>query len=363
MSGVAKSSNGVFVAPRKRDLDELARSLESWLCAKLPQAADLQLSNFQYPMGAGQSHETILFDAAWREGDILREQGMVVRIKPTTFTVYVDDMFTEQHRIMSVMRDSGRVPVAEIFWVEEDSAILGAPFFVMEKFVGRVAVTIPSYLEEGWIVDLTPPERERLWCNGMRNLAAIQKVPVEAAAFLHRPADGDHFMQEWNRWDRFLQALEARAPIPFHREVQRRLAATFPAHRPEGIVWGDARLGNMMADDGLEIIAVMDWEHPGLGGALHDLGWWVFNERLRTGNWSRNLDGLGSRETALALWSEQTGISTADFDWYEAFAALKISCTAWSLYHLRDQPYPDLNETDMGRATSELLDSIENGRG
>ena len=350
---------GVFVAPSKRDLDELSRSLEEWLVARLPQATGIKLTNFEYPLGAGQSHETILFDAEWQQAGTRQEKGMVVRIKPTAFTVYVDDAFVEQYRLMQVMRRSGKVHIAQLLWLEEDPSILGAPFFVMAKVMGRVAVSIPSYLEQGWVVNLSTDERQRLWRNGVEQLAAIQSVPLDQLAFLERPRDGEHFMQEWNRWRRYLETIEAVGPASFQRETFRRLEATFPANRPEGVVWGDARLGNMMIGPDLEVLAVMDWEQPGLGGALHDLGWWIFNERLKIAANGGNLAGLGSREETIALWAEKTGLSTAGIDWYEAFAGFKISCIFWNMLDLRNQAKPDLASIDMGKAINSLLDQVE----
>jgi aminoglycoside phosphotransferase (APT) family kinase protein len=358
----AEEKEGVFVAPAKRDIGELAKSLEDWLAKRLPGAADIRLSHFEYPRGTGRSHETILFDAEWRQHDALHRKGLVVRIKPTTFTVYMDDMFVEQYRVMQAMRDRGRVRIAELLWLEEDPAVLGSPFFVMGKLTGRVAVSIPSYLEQGWVVELTPAERQRLWRNSVQQLAAIQSVPLADVDFLRRPDDGDHFMQEWNRWRRYLEILETQGPAPFQRETFRRLEATLPDNRVEGIVWGDARLGNLMIGPDLDVLAVMDWEQPGLGGALHDLGWWIFNERLKIAARGGNLEGLGSREETIALWAEQTGLPVADIDWYEAFAGFKISCLFWNMLHMRGEPEPDMAGIGMGRAINGLLAAVETAK-
>jgi len=363
MMSVAEKKGGVFVAPSKRNLDALSASLRQWFSSRLPTATKIDLTNFEYPSGSGQSHETILFDAAWTQDEVRHARGLVVRIKPTTFTVFIDDMFVEQYRIMQVMRASGRVRIAELLWLEEDSTILGSPFFVMEKLEGRVPVSIPSYMETGWVVDATVQERARMWRNGVRQLAAIQSIPVTAAPFLNRPEEGDPFMQEWTRWSRYLDVLERREPAPFHREVHRRLKQAFPANRMEGIVWGDARLGNMMFGEDMEVLAVMDWEQPGLGGALHDLGWWVFNDRLKIiARGGELLEGYGSREETIALWASETGRPVDDFDWYEAFAGFRIMCTYWNMLHLRGQPKPDVAQEAMGQEILKLLERVEGGR-
>jgi aminoglycoside phosphotransferase (APT) family kinase protein len=234
------------------------------------------------------------------------------------------------------------VPVARVLWLEEDPAVLGSPFFVMEKLAGRVAVSVPSYLEKGWVADATPAERARLWEGCVQALASVQSVPLSAVPFLV-PADGDGFGGEWARWAGFLDDLERPdRPLPRHREVLELLADGMPAHRPEGIVWGDARIGNMLVDDDFQVVALMDWEQPSTGGALHDLGWWLINQRgksLPLGG--RLLPGMLDRADTIALWEQVTGIRAEAIDWYEAFAAYKMSCLMVNMYDLRGQRPPN----------------------
>jgi aminoglycoside phosphotransferase (APT) family kinase protein len=102
-------------------------------------------------------------------------------------------------------------------------------------------------------------------------------------------------------------------------------------------------MGNMMFDDKFEVVAVMDWEQPSLGGALHDLAWWLVLSDMRHGAapGRPHLDGMGTREETIALWGEVTGISTADIEWYEDFTALKLSCLGIRTARLKGAPPPD----------------------
>ena len=134
----------------------------SGLTQKIDGASDVRVTNLSYPLGAGMSHETILFDAAWRADGAEMSQGMVVRIKPTTSLVYCDDMFDQQYRLIQLMHANGAVRVAKPLWFEADDTILGAPFFVMEKVAGRVAVSYPPYSKSGWLVETAPADRRRL---------------------------------------------------------------------------------------------------------------------------------------------------------------------------------------------------------
>jgi aminoglycoside phosphotransferase (APT) family kinase protein len=353
--------SNVIVAPETRELSVLAAQLSVWLKARLPEAEGLSLDNLAYPFGAGQSHETILFDASWSVGGKPYAQGFVVRIKPTRKLVFPTDLFSEQYRLMDAVHKDGRAPVARPCWYEEDVSILGAPFFVMEKVRGRVAVSVPPYAVEGWVAEATPAQRRKLWKNGVRQLAAIQGMPLDGLGFLAGPEGArDGVEQEWERYTRFLAWISHERSWPLLEAAFERLRERWPANQPPGLVWGDARLGNLMVDDDFEIVAVMDWEQPSLGGALHDLGWWLTLSDIMhsTGSGRPHLEGMGTREETIALWGELTGISTADIDWYESFANLKLACLSERMLQLKGIPpsrdaYPD---TPLNRRLAKRLD-------
>lgn len=328
----------MIVAPETRDLETLAASLRGWLQDRMPGADDLRVIDLHYPLGAGMSHETILFDAEWRERGEVRRRGLVVRIKPSRKTVYHDDMFVEQYQLMKLAHDRSSVRVAAPLWFETEFELLGAPFFVMEKVAGRVAVSYPPYSKEGWLADqATPAERRRMWEDAVRQLALIQHIPISDAGFLAGPGGLIGFEQEVDRWRRFLAWIDAPGELSLMHEGFERLLALAPANRPEGIVWGDARLGNMMFSDDFNVVAVMDWEQPSLGGALHDLGWWLTSDRNATDlQGLATLDGMGSREETIALWSEVSGKSAEGIEWYEAFVVFKQDCLATRMMETHD---------------------------
>ena len=337
-----------IVAPSQRSLDELAQTLANWLPTRIEGASDIAITDLRYPRGAGLSHETILFTASWRVGGVAHERGLVVRIKPRPDkSVYLDDQFVDQFRIMRAARQSGHVRVAEVLWLEEDPAILGAPFFVMERMDGRVPVSYPSYVTHGWLAEATPAERRVAWEDSVRQLAAIQLIPHQDVPFLDLGTGGTGFEQEIDRWRRYVAWITEPGPLPFVERAFAEILRTAPANPPPGIVWGDARIGNMMFDDSFRVLAVMDWEQVSLGGALHDLGWWLSNEHHRTvGSGVARPDGIGSAEETCALWSEVTGIPVTDIEWYTVFACFKMNCLRT---HMLDANwYPPTPGNDWG---------------
>lgn len=342
--------SGQIVAPETRDLDDLARDLVGWMESKLPQASGLRIDNLDYPRGAGMSHETILFDAHWTEGGTAKSQGCVVRIKPGKFTVFPDNLFVEQFRVMQVLHEGGYVTVAKPLWLEEDERVLGKPFFVMEKKHGRVPVSMPPYRKTGFLAEATPQQRGHLWEGAVRQLAQVQLVPLDKVRFLEGPPHArEGFAQEWDKYTRFVDWMKDTRAHPVLVAGLAKLKETWPENRPEGLVWGDARIGNIMFDDNFDVVAVMDWEQPSLGGALQDLAWFtVLSETMHgpVGDEPR-LAGMGTREETIALWEQVSGKSAADLEWYERFTHLKMSCTGARLTQLRGVEMMDLETMAM----------------
>jgi aminoglycoside phosphotransferase (APT) family kinase protein len=121
------------------------------------------------------------------------------------------------------------------------------------------------------------------------------------------------------------------------------LRARWPKNQPAGLVWGDARLGNMMFDNAFGVVAILDWEQPSLGGALNDLAWWTTLSDIMhsTGSGRPHLEGMGTREETIALWREVSGISTDDLEWYEDFTVLKLGCLSIRTADIKKTPMPD----------------------
>jgi aminoglycoside phosphotransferase (APT) family kinase protein len=357
MSGASRAVE--IVAPNVRDLDELARVLAGWLSERLPAARDIRITDLSYPLGAGMSHETILFDASWREDGVEKRRGMVVRIKPSDVVLYLDDIYEAQYAVMRLLHRDGRVRVAKPLWIERRADILGAPFFVMANKTGRVPVSFPSYAQQGWLFEATPAERRRAWEEAVTQFALIQTVPLDEAGFLALPGGMSGFDQELDRWRRYLAYVDPNGEHKFLQEGFQQLVARLPTNRRDGILWGDARIGNMMFGPDFRVVAVMDWEAPGLGGGLHDLGWWLVSDFLKTtAQGLAPLGGMGSRDDTIALWRQISGCPTDDIAWYEAFAFLKMEMTGVRLRSIRPLPRGTRAEGAPGAGAMRMIEAL-----
>ncbi|MCX4831229.1 phosphotransferase family protein [Streptomyces sp. NBC_01016] len=314
------------VFAKGRDLDAAAHALRPWLAARLG-VDDVRAENLVYPRGAGVSNETILFDAR-ASG---HSYALVLRVAPAPeHQMFMDPRFRLQYDMLVALRRLGTVRVPEALWYEADPALLGRPFYVMRRMRGRVPVSMPVYNATGWLTEATPGERHTLWEGAVRQLATVHGAPTEDFAFLHAPdqgAPGDE--QQLTYWRRFADwALEDEIPDTVH-ELFGWVTATQPPASTAGLSWGDARIGNMMFDEGYGVVGVMDWEQSSLAGPMADLGWWLLFDDIHSVEQNiPRLDGLGTRGETLDLWQELTGRPVEHLHWHEVFAGLKAGLLA-----------------------------------
>lgn len=313
-------------APRERDFEQTRKDLTAWLGAKLPEATELEVGELSGPGLTGFSSDTFLFDARWREDGRDRQQGYVARLRPSGFPIFPHYDLAKQFHVQRILAGTD-VPVAPMFWLEEDERFLGAPFYLMGQVAGRIPPDSPTYHQDGWLKqELKPAEREALWWSGLEALAAIHRVDWRANGldFLV-PSAPTALDFQLDSYERMLRWANGR-PNPVLEQAFAWLRANQPRDaEPEVVSWGDARIGNMIFD-GTRCAAVLDWEMAGIASPELDLAWWIYMDRHHSeGAGAPRLEGLPDRKATVARYEELTGHRVRHLDYYEVLAAMRFA--------------------------------------
>lgn len=306
--------------------EQFARQIGPWLSARLPGIPPVAIIEATEP-AQGFSSRTILFTARWHDGGRLVERPLVARIQRDVAVPMLADVF-HQYRVMQAVAANSTVKVPGIEFVERDPAILGAPFFVMERLYGRVPPDFPSYHQQGWIAELDTRERARCWWNGIEEMARLHQIDWRCFPFLaggdSTPPDVvfylDQFIGNWFEWARSGRSF------PVVSEALAYLKAHAPPATTSGLVWNDARLGNTMyADDGIAVVSLLDFEVATLGPPEVDLAHWVYLDEVFSENFGvPRISGLPRGIEAVAGFERIYGRAMPQFSFYMAVAALKI---------------------------------------
>jgi len=143
---------------------------------------------------------------------------------------------------------------------------------------------------------------------------------------------------------------------------RRRIRANKPARRRTGLVWGDARIGNIIYD-GTRPAAVVDWEMATLGDPEEDLGWFLFLDRHHSeGLEQPRLEGFPSYEETVAAYEERTGEAVQDPLFHQAWAGLRFGCVmirlAQQMVHYEVMPEEAGLEFERNNTVTRLLAKI-----
>jgi aminoglycoside phosphotransferase (APT) family kinase protein len=313
--------------PWERDLVAARERLRGWLVRTLPAASEIEVSELVAPQSSGFSNETLLFDAAWRESGRPQREKLVVRIQPTGYQVFPEYDMRKQFECMRRLAPTD-VPVPRMFWLEEqDRSVFGAPFYVMGQVQGQAAADSPPYTVTGWIHAAEPEDQARVWWGGVDAIAKIVRLDWKALGFefLDRPEFGATGIdQQLGYYEKYLEWAGAGRPQPTAEAALAWLRANQPAGESLHLVWGDARIGNVLFDR-FAPVAVLDWEMATLGGPEVDLGWTLFLRRFHTaGMEAPELPGFADRSATLERFERLCGHRPRHLHYYEAFAGFRF---------------------------------------
>ena len=311
----------------KIDTEVAATSLADWLTTKITGAQDVRVTDVAVPGAGGLSNETVLFTASWRTDGVEHTQGMVARVQPNGPAVLAEYDLSKEARVITALAEHTPVNVPHVYFYEEDPAVFGSPFLVMERVDGRIPSDDPPFTAAGWVLDLSAEERAKLWDNGLAALADIHSVDWRALnlEFLDTPENSSGLdaalartVAEWEAEEESNPTIEAALSwLKDHRPVD---------DGEKVLTWGDPRVGNIIFADDLSAAAVLDWELVKLASREHDLGWWLFLMRHHTEGVGLPLpEGVPNHAETVARYEQLTGHHARNVEYYEIFAGTVVA--------------------------------------
>jgi aminoglycoside phosphotransferase (APT) family kinase protein len=270
------------------------------------------------PVGDGHSNVTYVI----RRGD----EEFVLRRPPRPPLPPSAHNVLREARLLSALEPTD-VRTPAILATCDDEAVVGAPFYVMERMHGEVITdSMPQALD-------TPEERRRIADELIDALVELHAIDWQAiglddfgrpSGYLERQLKRFLGLWEHNK-TRELDAVE---------RVGAWLSENLPESPEATIVHGDYRLGNTMmsAEPPARLVAIFDWEMATIGDPLADMGYlcalWTQHDdphgglREHLGKVTR-LEGFPTRDELVERYAEKSGRSVGDLRWYVTLAVWK----------------------------------------
>jgi aminoglycoside phosphotransferase (APT) family kinase protein len=273
----------------------------------------------------GQSNPTFKLTA--------RSGVYVLRRQPPGALLKSAHAVDREYRVTRALADTG-VPVARVFHLCEDPAVIGSLFYVMEYCDGNVywGAALPE-ARDG-------QQRAAMYDEMNRVLAALHQVDVEAVGLADFGRPSHYFDRQWQRWSA-QYAASALAPVAAMDELMAQLPRFMPPDDGKvALVHGDYRLDNLMfSHDNSRIIAVLDWELSTLGHPYADLAYQCMQMRLPHSSDRTSMSGLlgldrrslgiPSEADYVARYCQRMGIAHIDhWQFYLAFSFFRLAAIA-----------------------------------
>jgi aminoglycoside phosphotransferase (APT) family kinase protein len=265
----------------------------------------------------GEGHSNVTFGLS---------NGLVLRRPPRgPLPPSAHDVLRESRLLSALKRTPVRVP--EVLAACNDTEVIGAPFYIMERIDGEViASTIPDGLDN-------PEQRREIANQLIDSLVELHAVDHAAVGLTGFGKPTGYLERQLRRFTGLWEHNRTRE-IPEVEQVGKWLADNLPESPPATIVHGDYRLGNTMfaCDAPARLVAILDWEMATIGDPLADLGYLMIQwteegdelGRFNLQNVTRR-PGFPTREQLIARYEECSGRSMRSLDWYVTLALWKAT--------------------------------------
>ncbi len=299
--------------------------------AALTSYLEANLEGFAGPLtvemfNGGQSNPTYKLLTPGKSYVMRAKPGPAAKLLPSAHAV------DREFKVMKGLAGTD-VPVAQMYCLCEDEAIIGRAFYVMEFVAGRV-------LWDQSLPGMSNSQRGEIYNEMNRVISALHKVKFAERGLADYGKPGNYFERQIGRWSKQYVASITK-PIP---EMDQ-LMAWLPAHMPASardesmvsIVHGDYRLDNLMFHPTEpRVLAVLDWELSTLGHPLADFSYHCMAWHIPPGSF-RGIGGLDlpslgipSEAEYIRLYCERTGLTTPealkpDWDFYLAYNLFRIA--------------------------------------
>jgi aminoglycoside phosphotransferase (APT) family kinase protein len=254
------------------------------------------------------------------------EQQWVLRRPPRGPLLPTAHDVVREYRFLVALHRRARVP--EPVAMCEDTSVIGAPFYLMQRVDGAVLRdSIPPALD-------TPAAHAAIAKEMVDALVELHAVDWRAAGLSGR--DSGYLERQVSRWSGQWELTKPRTrELPGLDAITSWLREHMPESGAATVVHGDYKLDNVMFETSEpKLVAIFDWEMATIGDPLADLGYlinqWARPEPVpgyeaQASVFVRLIDreGFPNIEELSAMYEAKSGRSMRDLLFYRLLAAYK----------------------------------------
>jgi aminoglycoside phosphotransferase (APT) family kinase protein len=266
------------------------------------------------------------------------DRELVLRRPPFGAQVKSGHDMAREYRVLSALAPVyPKVPRPVLFC--DDVAVLGAPFYLMERVPGVILrATLPEGLQIG------PDLMQRIATSFIENLAAIHALDWQQGALATLGHPAGYVQRQVTGWAERYQKAKT-DDLPELERASQWLIDHAPPNAASALIHNDYKYDNLILDaaDMAQIRAVLDWEMATLGDPLMDLGstlaYWVDPDDppeariMSTQGSLTTLPGNPTRVELAQRYATASGRDLGDLVFYYTFGLFKNAVIAQQIYY------------------------------
>ncbi|GAB2630118.1 phosphotransferase family protein [Belliella aquatica] len=314
-------------------LEDLKIKIAPFLEDKLAiNTENISISQFK----GGYSNLTYLIKAEDKEF-ILRRPPLGKKISKA------HDMIRE-FKVLEALQKAGYKKIPKPILSCEDEAVIGSPFFIMEKVDGLI---LRNQIPEG--INLSSRFFQDLSKNTIDAMLELHQLELKDSGLLNLGKPDGYVERQVSGWsERYLKAKTDEIPaMEFAIEW---LKSNCPTSKAVSFLNNDFKYDNIVLRDesNPEIKAILDWEMATVGDPLMDLGtslaYWAEKEDaeiLKMFNLTHP-DGNMTRSEVINYYGKKSGLDMSNMLFYYVFGVFKVGVIAQQIYQRHMQGFaPD----------------------
>lgn len=297
-----------------------------WIRKQLPEAVEIEVSPFG-ATSSGSSNDTKLFTLSCKNPDPMTER-LVLRKIPAGRGLFPKYDLHLQASVMRALAGT-KLPVPVVRWYEQDPAVMGSPFMVMEHIEGSIpSDSPPGFHGHGLFFDASLDRRAAMWWAVLEQMAMLHSLDWRALELPRltgmSETVGGSMTRQIEHLEHWLAWAKA-GPIPLIDRGLQWLRDTPAKATRLSLLWGDARPGNVIYRND-QVVAVLDWELATVGRPEFDLCYFMWQAEVTAEvNDMKRLIGLPDQASTFARYETLSGHKIQDPAHAEMFALVRLA--------------------------------------
>ena len=315
-------SEAIDKAGKVRDGEELdIEKLSSYFRDTLNRTDQLEVNQFP----GGYSNLTYLIKCG--------EEEFVLRRPPYGANIKSAHDMSREYRVLSTLKPVFQHIPGPIAY-EDSEAIIGAPFYIMERVKGIILRNQPP---KGMRLD--PSTMNGVSQSSISRLAELHEIDVESSGLIDLGKGDGYTTRQVEGWSKRYKNAETDDVKSMDATIEW-LSSNIPEDSEVAFIHNDFKYDNLVLnpDDLSEIRAILDWEMATVGDPLMDLGttlgYWceaTDSDAMKPFNLTW-LPGNFTREEVAAAYFKARNQDPKNILFYYVFGCFKIGVIVQQIY-------------------------------